>query len=367
MSGIGHNGGPSLDSDEYPDSGGFVAIARSIRSHPIVGFGIKGPYAPAEAWIDLIMECRYREGRVVNGGVVMTINPGQLVGAVSWLAQRWDWTPKQVRTFLEKLEEDGMITKGYHAQKSLSENDDTKNGTQNGNHKGKQSHFITICNYEIYQFVQRAKGQMDGQTEGQSNGKQEANDGQTKGNNIRNNKETREQETQEKEISQPAPIEAAAPPSVVTREGEEHIGLGVIVNCETIRHPNFTIPLKAIELQVCGAVPMDRIKSISTGHAIQWATDIDAGQAPDKVVPKRIANYLASAIKREATKDLVGEIQVEKVRAAPAPKVIGGGKTDLKKESQSERWASALGLTRPPDASAIHSEILELTATEIKS
>lgn len=179
MTGVGHNGGPDLDDDRYPDQGGFVTIGRSIRQHPIVGFGIKGPHSPAEAWIDLIMECRYREGRIMNGGAMMKIMPGQMIGAVSWLADRWKWTPKQTRLFLDRLTEEGMITRGFGA----TENSDfgatpENNGNQEGKHRGKQAHFLTICNYEIYQYAQKQQGQIEGQSEGQTKGKSGANKGQ---------------------------------------------------------------------------------------------------------------------------------------------------------------------------------------------
>lgn len=206
MTSLGHNGGPAID-DGYPDRDGFVTIGRSIRSHPIVGFGVKGPYVPAEAWMDLIMECRYRDGRVTNGGVVMTIKPGQLLGAVSWLASRWKWTPKQVRHFLEKLEENGMITKGYSAPEGQVSDPDSNAGNQNGIHKGKQSHFITLCNYEIYQFVQSKKGQIEGQTAGQTNGKSGANQGQQYKEEHWN---TGIQEQPKKEISPSAAIQVVA-------------------------------------------------------------------------------------------------------------------------------------------------------------
>lgn len=214
MTTLGHNGGPPLDRDtSYPDRDGFITVGRSIRNHPIVGFGVKGPYVPAEAWLDLIMECKYREGRVVNAGHLMTIRPGQMVGAVSWLAQRWGWTPKQVRHFLDRLEGDGMITRGFgEDQKSDSGATVEKHGNQKGNlsgnqngkHKGKQAHFLTICNYAIYQFVQEKMGQINGQTEGQTQGqasgqievKSEANKGQQY---IEEQRNTGIQEDKEKE------------------------------------------------------------------------------------------------------------------------------------------------------------------------
>lgn len=185
---IGHNGGPQITPDEaYPDREGFITVGRSLRNHPVVGFGLKGPYVPSEAWLDLIMECKFREGRVINGGRIMTIMPGQLVGAVSWLASRWQWTPKQVRIFLDRLESEGMITRGFpDAEKcdfgATAGNHGNQTDNQSGKHKGKQAHFLSICNYAIYQFISENIGQIKGQikshSEGQIKGKQRANKGQ---------------------------------------------------------------------------------------------------------------------------------------------------------------------------------------------
>lgn len=139
MSMIGHNRPPA----DY----GWVAIARAMRNHPLVGFHLfakpcdanKGAVQPALAFIDLIMECQYEDGTVVNGGRVMEIRRGQLVGAVSWLAARWNWTPMAVRTWLDKLELDGII------QRNVPGNN------QNNKHHGKVATIITLCKYDEYQ------------------------------------------------------------------------------------------------------------------------------------------------------------------------------------------------------------------------
>jgi DNA-binding Lrp family transcriptional regulator len=142
MMGIGHNGGPRIARDY-----GWVAIARAMRGHPLVGFHLfakpcdanRGAMQPALAFIDLIMECQYEDGTVVNGGKTMTIQRGQLIGAVSWLAQRWNWTPMAVRTWLDKLEADGII------QRNVPGNN------QNNKHHGKVATVITLCKYDEYQ------------------------------------------------------------------------------------------------------------------------------------------------------------------------------------------------------------------------
>lgn len=174
MSKIGHNGGPVFQSDA-----GFVAIFRSMRSHPVVGFHLfakpcdanKGAVQPALAFIDLIMECRYEDGFVMNGGRKMEIRRGQLVGAVSWLAARWNWTPMAVRVWLDKLEAEGMISRFVPG------------ASNNNKHKGKVATILTLCNYDNYQSA-TAYEQL---TEQQTNSKQATNEQQQyKDNNLTN-------------------------------------------------------------------------------------------------------------------------------------------------------------------------------------
>jgi hypothetical protein len=161
MSDIGnyiHNGPPE-DEDTRPENvrEGWIAIARALRTHWLVGFGQpvpaadpeRGSHSRGEAFIDLIMECRYAEGIVSNGGVKMLIQPGQLVGAVSWLANRWNWTPMTVRVFLDKLQKDGMITRAAPGTHSNPEIGAEKRNMQ----KGKQAQIITLCNYREYQIA----------------------------------------------------------------------------------------------------------------------------------------------------------------------------------------------------------------------
>lgn len=187
----GHNGGPPLDGGLGAD--GWIAVARRMRSHWLVGFGhtveamdpSRGAYSRAEAWLDLIMECRYSSGTVTNGGRRMELRPGQLVGATSWLASRWNWTPKTTRTFLDKLENDGMIER--FSPGTAPSPDESHQYTTRGIQKGKQASIITICNYDAYQIVDDATGQATGQAKGE----QGASKGQAEGNIYK--EETREQ------------------------------------------------------------------------------------------------------------------------------------------------------------------------------
>lgn len=176
MSGIGHNGAQTFSSEN-----GWVAIARSIRTHPLVGIHLfakpmdanRGAVQPMAAFIDLIMECRYEDGFVINGGRKMQVQRGQLVGAVSWLAARWNWTPMAVRVWLDKLEADMMISRFVP-------------GASKGNkHVGRAATVISLCNYDQYQ-KSTANEQ---QTKQQINSKQATNEQQQ----YKDNKGTKEQ------------------------------------------------------------------------------------------------------------------------------------------------------------------------------
>jgi len=176
MTSIGHNGPPTFSSDN-----GWVAIARSIRTHPLVGIHLfakpadplRGAVQPMLAFIDLIMECRYEDGFVQNGGRKMEVKRGQLVGAVSWLAARWNWTPMAVRIWLDKLEADMMISRFVPG------------ASESNKHRGRVATILSLCNYDQYQ--QSTANEQ--QTKQQINSKQATNEQQQ----YKDNKGTREQ------------------------------------------------------------------------------------------------------------------------------------------------------------------------------
>ena len=97
------------------------------------------------------------------------------------------------------------------------------------------------------------------------------------------------------------------------REGETEVSPGVFVNCETIRHRDFTVSLKGIDMQLCGTVPMEQIKSIALGHALAWATDIAAGKRPDKVVPSNTANFIRASIRKQVNDDAVTDVRKKRM------------------------------------------------------
>lgn len=124
--------------------------------------------------------------------------------------------------------------------------------------------------------------------------------------NIYNNTKHLEQTTPS-HSEQVTPRESDELPLLGPRE--EHVGHGVVVNCETVRHPDFVISLKSIEMQLCGAQPMDKIKAAAVGHALQWALEIEGGKPAHKVVPDKPANFIRGSLQAQQRHDSVAAVR----------------------------------------------------------
>lgn len=150
---------------------GWIALQRAIRTHHIVGFGQpvkpaedgRGAHSRAEAWIDLIMLACHKTTVWMNKGRKVELQTGELPGAYSYLAKRWNWTVKTVRNFLEKLLKEGMMGKPEH----------DSHVSEKGKQSSNQVQVLSVCNYSTYQ-VAREILKVE---EGQAKGKQGASEG----------------------------------------------------------------------------------------------------------------------------------------------------------------------------------------------
>ena len=125
---------------------GYISLARGIQDHPVVGS--RQPYTRFDAWLWLLFDAAWKERRVrVSNGrsaAYITIQRGQLTHSRGFLASRWGWSVKAVRTFLDRLETDHMI----------------------GRQTGQLQTVITICKYESYQNADSARGRQSDQQTG---------------------------------------------------------------------------------------------------------------------------------------------------------------------------------------------------------
>jgi hypothetical protein len=126
---------------------GFFNVSRDIFDHPMFG---DVPLTGREAWLWLIAKAAWKPLRVhVRNGRsvgVISLQRGQLSYSRSYMQKAWKWTSeKKVRTFLARLERDGMVT--------------VQTGQLQTN--------ITICNYDAFQLRPSIEGQQSGHQTGQ--------------------------------------------------------------------------------------------------------------------------------------------------------------------------------------------------------
>lgn len=89
------------------------------------------PFSFGNAWIDIILSCNHSEKKICFDKKPMTISRGEWVTSILSLAERWGWGRKQVSSFLDSLEADGMISQDRNNRRTL----------------------IKVLNYDIYQGV----------------------------------------------------------------------------------------------------------------------------------------------------------------------------------------------------------------------
>src|SRR5690606_37679066 len=105
---------------------GFVKLYRQIQDHWI--YQEKRKFSKFEAWVDMLMMASHKDTKFVLGNELIEIKKGQFVTSELKLMDRWNWGKSKLRSFLEMLEKDGMITKKSDRKKTT----------------------ITICNYGVY-------------------------------------------------------------------------------------------------------------------------------------------------------------------------------------------------------------------------
>ena len=124
-------------------------IDRALFDHP--RFRPKCSFSKLEAWLWIIAEASWRERRIEVSGDLVTLKRGQLTASYRFMAKKFGWSVKAVRTFVHQLSRDGSIV--------------TETGTG--------QLLITVCNYESYQVFANYRGTKRAQ-QGHSRGTQRA-------------------------------------------------------------------------------------------------------------------------------------------------------------------------------------------------
>ena len=119
---------------------GFIKLSRRFFSN--IMWNEARTFSSCEAWLDLIQSARFdaTPRKECIGGREVIYNRGQYPASIRFLAKRWQWSEKKVRSFLEHLRKEGMITSEC---------------TQGIN-------IITLCKYDEYNDVGTTKDAIKG-------------------------------------------------------------------------------------------------------------------------------------------------------------------------------------------------------------
>jgi len=101
------------------------------------------PYSRVTAWMWLIANAAWKTKKINHKGKIIELQRGQVLVGRAFLAKKWLWSEKKVRTFLALLESDNMIEMGQS--------------------NGHFANIATICNYGKYQDVPNKENQSTGQ------------------------------------------------------------------------------------------------------------------------------------------------------------------------------------------------------------
>lgn len=121
-----------------------------------------------------------------------------------------------------------------------------------------------------------------------------------------------------------------------TREGVTAVGHGVFVNCETIRHDDFTISLPALSMAVALRGPSDPegVKTKCTAIALQWAAEIEAGKLPRDVLPGHIHNFLKAYLIGDINRDAIHEMRLKGAQSKQTQRDLGKSALDRRLERE---------------------------------
>lgn len=84
----------------------YIILNRSIKEHWLWE---DKPFSKGQAWIDLLLRARWKDGKELYRGELVDRKRGTVYCSMAFLAQEWGWHRQTVKRFLNILEADGMV------------------------------------------------------------------------------------------------------------------------------------------------------------------------------------------------------------------------------------------------------------------
>lgn len=97
----------------------------------------------------------------------------------------------------------------------------------------------------------------------------------------------------------------------VLPEGFEDLGHGAMINCETIRHPDFSISIPSVQMQLelTPGCANEDARQHCKSFALQWAAEIESGKKPYAVIPRNISRAIAGSVTNKVRKQEQNEAE----------------------------------------------------------
>lgn len=88
---------------------GWISLHRKIKESWI--WLDTEPFDRRSAWVDILLSANHEGKKISVGNTIINVERGSFITSEVKLAQRWKWSRKKVRRFLEVLELDKMLSK----------------------------------------------------------------------------------------------------------------------------------------------------------------------------------------------------------------------------------------------------------------
>ena len=113
-------------------------------------------------------------------------------------------------------------------------------------------------------------------------------------------------------------------------EGFAPLGHGALINCETIRHPEFVISIPAVKMGLALSNLQVDARDACSAAALQWAAALEGGQKRRDVVPGNITGAIVGGVRMGKFREMEHETRSAKAAAPTSPN--GGKRMDFAAE-----------------------------------
>lgn len=115
-------------------SEGWIKLHRCIRSNWVWN---DKPFSRGQAFLDLLLMVNHEDKKIIFNGSLTEVKRGSCITSIRKLGDKWGWSNKKVKMFLDQLQSDQMITYESNTKRTL----------------------VTIEKYDLYQSKETPKEQ----------------------------------------------------------------------------------------------------------------------------------------------------------------------------------------------------------------